>query len=86
MTNQLMSLREFEQASRKILADMMEEQDRTRYFYMGYTREEESQWRLFNRCCHPGNDIRIKERPVMIRAGKPSVAFRPPQPTPPPRI
>lgn len=66
----------FKRASSNMLAAMMEDQERTRYFYLGYTREEERQWLLFNRCCHPGETIRIKDRPVMIRVGNPTVALR----------
>lgn len=72
----LEALSVLERASRDMLAAMMEDQDRTRYLYLGYTREEERQWLLFNRCCHPGESIRIKERPVMIRVGKPSFSVR----------
>lgn len=82
----LEALSVLERASRDMLAAMMEDQDRTRYFYLGYTRDEERQWLLFNRCCHPGHDIRIKERPVMIRVGKPSFSVRRAQPTPPPHV
>lgn len=82
----LEALSVLERASRDMLTALMEGQERTRYFYLGYTREEERQWVLFNRCCHPGETIRIKERPFMIRVGKPTVALRRAQPTPPPRV
>lgn len=75
-----------ERASRDMLAAMMEDQERTRYFYLGYTREEERQWLLLNRCCHPGQAIRVKARPVMMRVGKLTVALRRAQPSPPPRV
>ena len=57
--------------------------EKTRYLYLGYTRLEESMWLRFNRCCNAGRKIRIKERPVFIRMGKPTVSFRRAQPSTP---
>lgn len=72
----LEALSVLERASRDMLATMIEDHERTRYFYLGYTRDEERQWLLFNRCCHPGHDIRIKDRPFLIRVGNPSFSVR----------
>lgn len=59
--------------TRAMLEAAYADMERTRYFYLGYTRLEESMWTRFNRCCNPGRKIRIKERPVYIRAGKPTI-------------
>jgi len=40
------------------------------YTMAGYTPLEESMWIRFNRCCHPGRKIAIKDRVFYMRAGK----------------
>lgn len=72
-----------DRGSRLMARAMYEDAKRTMYFYLGYTAEEASMWRRFNRCCHAGRKIRIKERPVFIRMGKPTVSIRREQPSTP---
>lgn len=52
-----------EAMAKSVRADMK----RTLNFYRGYTQLEADVWLRFNRCCHPGRKILLKDRPFRVR-------------------